>query len=445
MAKEFENIFELSFDLLAVLDLSGKFKHINRAFTKSLGWTREDLAKKSFWDIVVPSDQLDSSNILRNLSKGHPLIFIDGQIQCQNGGVRFLRWSAYPDQEEQTISLIIRETKTSEAEQEIFKLAVDSSPTVVLLIADGEIRYANLLSERVFGYWQNELIGKQVEILVPNHLQNAHQAIRNSYDQQPYLRLMGTDIEFIAQRKDGSEFPVDIGLNPVRTAEGLVVVCSVIDITRRKAAKTGYTEKIRQLEGEISALDKLSLTDELTAVNNRRALFKQLELHYRIAQKETQPISFILLDIDDFKYYNDALGHIAGDEVLKTIAEIMVKSVRRTEIVARYGGEEFGMILPNADANEARLLAERLRKMIEEFKWPHQNITVSIGTATIFPKTSQAISPDDINNFIIMADRALYFSKRSGKNKVTHFNDLVTDPEEILSNWKIQHETPTDH
>jgi diguanylate cyclase (GGDEF)-like protein/PAS domain S-box-containing protein len=445
MVDEFEKIFDLSFDMLAILDLNGKFKSVNQTFTQTLGWSLDDLGKIGFLDLILPTGHLNFSNINQNLAKGHPLIFIDSQIKCLNGDPRLLRWTAYPDLEAQTIFLIIREAKTQEAEKEIFKLAVDSSPTVIFIISNGEIRYANLLSEMVFGYKQSELIGKPVEILVPSRAQAVHQSIRDHYEQQPYLRLMGTDIELTGQRSDGTEFPLDIGLNPVQTTDGLVVVCSVIDMTKRKAARIIFTEKIRQLEGEISVLDKLSLTDELTSVSNRRALFKQFELQYRIAQKETQPLSFLLLDIDDFKKYNDTLGHIAGDKVLKLIAEIMTKSVRRTEIVARYGGEEFGMILPATDASDAKLMAERLRKMIEKFKWPLKNITVSIGTATLFPKTGQTIAPDEINNFIIKADKALYFSKQSGKNKVTHFNDLVIPPEENLSNWKIQHETPTDH
>jgi diguanylate cyclase (GGDEF)-like protein len=199
------------------------------------------------------------------------------------------------------------------------------------------------------------------------------------------------------------------------------------------------------LENEISVLDKLSSTDELTSVNNRRALFKQLELHYRIAQNESQPISFMLLDIDNFKNFNDSLGHIAGDEVLKTIAGLMTKSVRKTEIVARYGGEEFAMILPETNTNDAKLLAERLRKRIAGYKWPVEKITVSIGTATLFPKTDQPITEVEINKFFIMADKALYFSKEAGKNKVTHFDNLTLEPGENLSNWKIRHETPTEH
>jgi diguanylate cyclase (GGDEF)-like protein/PAS domain S-box-containing protein len=445
MTNEFEKFFDLSFDMLAILDSNGRFKSVNRTFTQSLGWTLDDLANKSFWDLAVPTDQMNSPDIAQILAKGHPLIFIDSQIKCRNGEQRPLRWTAYPDLDARIIFLIIREARTQETEQEIFKLAVDSSPTVTFIVANGEIRYASLLAEMVFGYKQSELVGKPIEFLVPTRLRTVHQGLRSHYDHQPYLRPMGTELELIGQHKDGTEFPLDIGLNPVQTANGMVVVCSVMDMTNRKAAKIILTEKIRQLESEISILDNLSLTDELTSVSNRRALFKQLELHYRIAQKETQPISFLLLDVDDFKNYNDTLGHVAGDKVLKLIAEIMTKSVRRTEIVSRYGGEEFGMILPSADANEAKLLAERLRKMIEEFDWPLKNITASIGTATIFPKTGQTIDPDDINNFIIMADKALYFSKQSGKNIVTHFNDLVTEPEENLSKWKIHHETPTDH
>jgi len=445
VADAFEKFFNLSFDMLVLLDLSGKFKKVNQTFTQTLGWKIDDLAEKSFWDLIIPESQLDFPNIIQNLAKGHPVIFIDSQVFCHNDDFHSLRWTAYPDLETQSVYLIMREAKTHEAEQEIFRLATESSPTGILIVQNGDIRYANHLAEMVFGYQSDELIGKSIEFLVPTRLRTRHQNVRNQYDRKPHLRLMGTDIELIGQHKNGSEFPVDIGLNPVQTAEGLIVVCSVIDMTKRKAAHNAITEKIKQLEDEISVLDKLSLTDELTSVNNRRALFKQLELHYRIAQKESRPISFILLDIDNFKNFNDSLGHIAGDEVLKTISKLMKISVRKTEIVARYGGEEFGMILPDTNTNEAKLLAERLRKMIEGYEWPREKITVSIGTATVLPKADQPVTENEINRFFIMADKALYFSKESGKNRVTHFNDLDLEPQENLSKWKIRHETPTDH
>ena len=281
-------------------------------------------------------------------------------------------------------------------------------------------------------------------MLIPKHLQSIHENHRKGYDKQPYLRLMGASLELLGQRKDGLEFPVDIGLNPVSTLEGPVIVCSVIDLSKRKAAERLIAEKIQQLEKEISVLDKLVLIDELTAINNRRSLFKQLELHFRIAQNENHPISFILLDIDNFKHYNDSYGHMKGDQVLRTIAELLAKSIRKTEIVARYGGEEFAVVLPATNAADAKALAERLRATIEKFNWAHRNTTISAGAATLHPKASDNVNPHDINKLIIMADKALYASKSSGKNIVTHFHDLKPDPGENLFDWKIKHETPTD-
>jgi diguanylate cyclase (GGDEF)-like protein/PAS domain S-box-containing protein len=443
MENAFEKLFDLSFNLLAVLELDGRFRNINRAFSQSLGWSKKEIVEKRFWDIVVPDAQMNLKAAAKNLIQGHPMLFADGQLQCKDGRVRALRWTAYPDLEAQTIYLII-DTKTQETDQELFKLAVEASPTVILIVDNGEILYANRLSEMVFGYSQDELIHQGVEKLIPARLHTTHKRLREHYDDQPYLRLMGSSLDLVGQRKDGSEFSLDIGLNPVRTANRLVIVCSIIDLTKRKAAETLIKARIHQLESEISELDKLALTDELTAISNRRAMYRQLELHFRIAQKEYHPISFILMDIDDFKHYNDSYGHVAGDQALKTIAEIMTKSVRHTEIFARYGGEEFAAILPMADVNDARLLAQRLRKTIAEYAWPHRGITVSIGVATLFPKASDPISPDDIKRFIIMADRALYSSKNAGKNTITHFNELQFKPDESLLDWRINYDTPID-
>jgi diguanylate cyclase (GGDEF)-like protein len=255
---------------------------------------------------------------------------------------------------------------------------------------------------------------------------------------------MGTGYTLIGQRKNGQEFPVDIGLNPVQTSNGLVVVCSIIDMTKRKEAENDITNKIRDLERKITKLNKLSKTDALTKIRNRRELDIQLELCYRLAQKKGEAISFILLDIDNFKGYNDSFGHQAGDLVLKHIANIMTLSLRQAEIVARYGGEEFGIILPASNIDGTMRTAERIRKRIEEFECPFQHITVSIGCATLYPKVVPNADLEEVANLVRMADRALYFSKRSGKNRVTHFDHLVLNPNEKLSDWNIQYETPVD-
>ena len=445
MKSEFEKLFDMSFDMVAILDLKGGFQNVNRSFKQVLGWTLADLDQKSLWDLLIPDANTDISDMANNVFKGHPVIFAQSRVKSRDERLRQLRWTAYLDLESETIIAIFRTTLSEDEDQEIFRLAIEASPTVIFIVDHGEIRYANQLSELLFGYSQEELIGNSIEMLVPHRLQSIHENQRKGYDREPYLRLMGSNLELLGQKKDGVEFPVDIGLNPVNTSEGPVVICSVIDLTRRRAAEKVIAERIQLLEQEISVLDNLVSTDELTSVRNRRALFKQLELHFRIAQNESHPISFILLDIDDFKLFNDSYGHLKGDEALKSVANIFAKSIRKTETVARYGGEEFGVILPNTDATDAILLAERLRKMIEDFDWPIKNITVSAGVATLYPKATNVVDEQDINRLLIHADKALYNSKRTKKNKITHFNNLKIKPNEDPVAWKIRHETPTDH
>jgi diguanylate cyclase (GGDEF)-like protein/PAS domain S-box-containing protein len=441
----YEKLFEISFDMVAILSLDGEVQSVNPAFKQGLGWTLSDLNGKSFWDLIISDDGTDLPSLTNNLSKGHPVILAENRFKFIDGRIHPLRWTAYPDLESGVILALIRNTSSSGEDQELFRHSVDTSPTVMFIVDKGKISYANKLSELLFGYSQDELIGSSIEMLVPYHLRSIHKTHRKRYDEQPYLRMMGLNLELSGQSKTGDQFPVDIGLNPINTPAGTLVICSVIDLARQKASDSLNEEKIIQLEKEISVLDQLARTDELTAINNRRALFKQLELLYRIAKNENHPISFILLDIDDFKQYNDTYGHLNGDKVLKTVADIIVKSTRKTEFVARYGGEEFAVILPATSSDEAKAIAERMRKTIESFDWPNRNITTSIGISTLYPKSTADEISIDTKNIIIMADQALYFSKRNGKNLVTHFNDLELDPNDNLFSWNLKHETPTDH
>jgi diguanylate cyclase (GGDEF)-like protein len=222
-----------------------------------------------------------------------------------------------------------------------------------------------------------------------------------------------------------------------------MVVCSIIDVTKRKEAENIAAEKIQRLENEIVELGHLSLTDELTSFFNRRALFKYFELHYRIAQKDSTPLSFILADVDGFKEYNDNFGHVAGDAALKLLAKVMMASFRKTDVICRYGGDELAVILLATDVNESKIMGERLRKEIEELDWPHRGMTLSIGVMTLFPHLTEAASLGEINNFIAMADIALYSSKRSGRNKATHFTDIDTKDQKRITDWKIYPDTPT--
>jgi diguanylate cyclase (GGDEF)-like protein len=167
---------------------------------------------------------------------------------------------------------------------------------------------------------------------------------------------------------------------------------------------------------------ELSITDGLTQLYNHRYFHELLERVITRARRYPQPVSLLILDIDDFKKYNDAHGHLAGDELLMKVAAVLSREAREADLVARYGGEEFGIILPETGKEGASILARRLRRIIEETKFekeevmPRGCLTVSIGIAT-YPEDAQSRE-----ELIRKADEALYEAKDLGKNRVCFFD-----------------------
>ncbi|MBM7856007.1 diguanylate cyclase (GGDEF)-like protein [Desulfohalotomaculum tongense] len=161
-----------------------------------------------------------------------------------------------------------------------------------------------------------------------------------------------------------------------------------------------------------SQLRDLAIKDGLTGLYNHRCLMYDLERVILRSEKKKSSCCLMLLDIDDFKKYNDSFGHPAGDYVLKTLAVIMKNSVNKQGIVYRYGGEEFAVLLPDNTLKHGCKIAEKIRQNIAGYDFKYRQITVSIGVAE-FPRHAQ-----QLNRLVECADRALYLAKNSGKNVV---------------------------
>ena len=180
-----------------------------------------------------------------------------------------------------------------------------------------------------------------------------------------------------------------------------------------------FNDMVRRLREGHAELERLSVTDELTGLANRRRLTAELERELRRSGRHGRPVSILMLDVDHFKHFNDTYGHPAGDAVLKRLASTVRECVRDVDTVARYGGEEFTVILPETPVAEAARVAERIRASAEQDRFTPEgesvplNVTVSIGYAW-FPEN--AGTPDAL---IEAADQALYRSKESGRNRVT--------------------------
>jgi diguanylate cyclase (GGDEF)-like protein len=167
-------------------------------------------------------------------------------------------------------------------------------------------------------------------------------------------------------------------------------------------------------------LERLSATDGLTGVANRRNFDETLDLEWRRAHRAAVPLSLVMVDLDCFKDYNDAQGHQAGDEALRAVARTLRETLTRAgDAVARYGGEEFAVLLPGAGAEHAARIAERLRESIVGLAIAHAAsrvslvVTASMGVATAFPGDGSAPL-----QLVEEADRALYLAKHLGRNRV---------------------------
>jgi diguanylate cyclase (GGDEF)-like protein len=192
------------------------------------------------------------------------------------------------------------------------------------------------------------------------------------------------------------------------------------DITESKQNERRLEDaqrKLRQqqdmLQNVNSELTELAAHDGLTQLRNRRAFEERLEDETRRWRRHGSDVSLVLLDIDHFKTFNDTYGHPKGDEVLRAIGRLLRRSLRATDFPARYGGEEFAIILPNTGHTGALVVAEQLRRTIEGATWEDRPITASIGVATMGADITNA------EELVDCADRALYRSKQSGRNRVT--------------------------
>jgi diguanylate cyclase (GGDEF)-like protein len=163
----------------------------------------------------------------------------------------------------------------------------------------------------------------------------------------------------------------------------------------------------------------------MTNLNNYRYFENRLVEEINRSRRNNTCVSLLMLDIDEFKNYNDELGHQAGDEALRTVGWILKNVVRDGDIVNRYGGEEFAIILPGMEKDLISILAERIRMKIDEHPFykqkvqPGGSLTISLGGAT-FPSDA-----DDFEMLVLKADKALYHSKKSGKNRCTIFDQSV--------------------
>jgi len=241
-AKKYLDIAEVIFLLL---DNKGKVTLINKKGCKLLGYSNKDIVGKNWFNNFLPPSQRDEVKaVFEKILQGEvkALEYFENRVQTKLGKERLIAWhnSKLLDDDGKiigTLSSGIDITDQRLAEQR-FKQVVESSPNGIIMVNDeGKIMLVNRETERLFGYYRSELIGQSIEILVPKSIRIKHIDFRKSFFLNPETRRMGKGRDLFAIRKDGTQFPVEIGLSTIETDSGIAVLSSIVDITERKKAE----------------------------------------------------------------------------------------------------------------------------------------------------------------------------------------------------------------
>jgi diguanylate cyclase (GGDEF)-like protein/PAS domain S-box-containing protein len=277
---------------------------------------------------------------------------------------------------------------------------------------NGRTAFANPSALRITGYEVGDIVGMDQHTIL--HHTKADGSPYPVEECQIHRTLRDGKIRHVSDetfwKKDGTSFPVEYVVTPMienNLSTGAVVIFK--DITERKQAEA----LLRESENRYR---ELSIIDALTQLYNSRHFYNQLRMEIDRVDRYGQPLTLLLLDLDDFKQFNDAYGHIEGDQVLSRFGQVVKRCLRQTDSAYRYGGEEFTILLPLTTRKDGAVTAERIRAELKEeifspVSGKDVHMTVSIGLA-------QYKSQEDMKTFVHRVDQLMYQAKKNGKDRV---------------------------
>jgi diguanylate cyclase (GGDEF)-like protein/PAS domain S-box-containing protein len=414
-------------DVIFVLNMNLNYTYVSPSVKILRGYEPEEVLKQTPLDAITPSS-LDLAR--RTLSEVMELEKIESkqdisrtlqlEISRKDGTNVWTetKFSFIRDEKKRPVGILgvmrdITERKTMEEklrlEEQRFRAFVEhSSDMIVLVNLAGVIMYVNPAIESILGFKPEERIGAYgFEIVHPDDMKaladvfNTLSSDTNSPVIQGELRL---------RHKDGSWRTLEaVGSNHVSNNVVEYIIINYRDITERKKVEDTLKESEQKYR-------ELSIIDDLTQIYNSRHFYAQLEREIERSNRYGQPLTLLLLDLDNFKTFNDTYGHVEGDNVLSRLGQVVKRCLRETDSAYRYGGEEFTIILPMTMSDEGIVTAKRIQKELrkEAFSpvWGQVvYMTVSIGVAQFKPK-------EEIRPFVNRVDQLMYQAKRNGRDRI---------------------------
>ncbi|MGO8715123.1 MAG: diguanylate cyclase [Smithella sp.] len=295
------------------------------------------------------------------------------------------------------------------AEEQRFRAFIEhSSDIIVVMNLQGTITYINPAIEKVLGFTIKERIGKNaLENIHPHdshRINDAFKAFISDKDAPPCQN------EIRVRSIDGIWHTFESVSKHLVMANNIIdeIIVNLRDITDRKRSEEVLEEsKQRYLE--------LSIIDDLTQLYNSRHFYAQLEKEIERSNRYEQPLTILLLDLDDFKMFNDTYGHVEGDYVLSRLGEVIKRCLRETDSAYRYGGEEFTVILPMTTSEEGLVTAQRIQTELkkEVFCPAGQKVHLTVSTGL-----SQYELKEEMKAFVHRVDQLMYDAKKNGKDRI---------------------------
>src|SRR4051794_44436 len=406
----FRSVAESATDAIVAADQAGDIISWNRGAERIFGYTEGEVIGKPL-SVLMPERfrPMHDAGIARVVEGGVAASRIMGTtvevVGLRKDGREFpleLSLATWEAPEGRFFSGIIRDISERKKAEEKIKALLETAPDPIVEIGgDGRIVLANARTEELFGYDRSEILERPVEALFA---ERSRQLVAERIHAVVAGAESGTSLslgqDMWGERKDGTQFPVDVTLSTAAGDDGPVITSIIRDVTERKRFET--------------QLKHLADHDALTDLFNRRRFEEELVEYASYAQRYKESGAVLLLDLDRFKLVNDTHGHKAGDEVIRATGSALRASVRGTDVVARLGGDEFAVLLKNVQRTEAEQIAGTMLATVRERELPIEGqrttMTTSIGIA---------LFEDDviIDNVLVNADLAMYAAKDGGGNR----------------------------
>lgn len=394
-------------DMISFKDVNGRYLVVNRAFEDITGMEQDDINGKTCYEVFKPDVAEYLFQFDKQVLRSRMVCRFEQEFSCNGKRIvtDTIKTPIYSTNGQVAgIISVSRDITSRRQVEDLYEVLANSSPVGVYVTQKGMVRFGNPKFREYTGLSERELMGMNAMDLV-------HPDDRDFVRASAIKMLKGqrsAPYEYRLNTRGGEPKWIMETVIPITYGGETAVLGNAMDFTARRNAE----EALRDSEQKYM---ELSITDDLTKLFNSRHFFMQLKAELKRTNRYGNILSIILLDMDNFKKYNDCHGHIEGDNILVRLAHVIRKCIRMTDTVCRYGGDEFIIILPETPGPEAVRVAERIRKEFLEDRSQVEDqrveVTLSIGVA-------EYVFNEDAMDFIKRADANMYKAKEKGRNQV---------------------------